>query len=161
MVQRWSRGELDETKTELSERTLPIPEALVERIRAAITHNRREALRRGLPESRFLFPGWRENGDAPMDEHGLSKRFAKLLKTARVPPGTMPFHRLRHTYASRLLESSVPIPRVSKLLGHASISITVNTYGHLLEDFDDSAVMDRIALLDTSPSTSRTPTTQR
>lgn len=41
------------------------------------------------------------------------------------------FHSLRHSHASWLLAEGVTIPAVSRRLGHASIQITVDTYGHL------------------------------
>lgn len=40
-------------------------------------------------------------------------------------------HWYRHTAATALLRNSVPIEVVSKLLGHADITTTVNVYGHL------------------------------
>ncbi|MGZ4665815.1 MAG: tyrosine-type recombinase/integrase [Frankiaceae bacterium] len=40
-------------------------------------------------------------------------------------------HWCRHTYATRLLRGGTPVEVVSKLLGHACITTTVDTYGHL------------------------------
>lgn len=40
-------------------------------------------------------------------------------------------HWFRHTYATRLLRGGTPIEVVSMLLGHASITTTIDTYGHL------------------------------
>lgn len=40
-------------------------------------------------------------------------------------------HWCRHTYATRMLRAGAPIEVVSKLLGHASVSTTADTYGHL------------------------------
>lgn len=45
-------------------------------------------------------------------------------------------HDLRHTNASWLLAAGVPIHTVSARLGHESITTTVNTYGHLVNDAD-------------------------
>lgn len=45
-------------------------------------------------------------------------------------------HDLRHTHASWLLARNVPIHAVSARLGHESITTTVNTYGHLIDDAD-------------------------
>jgi integrase len=45
-------------------------------------------------------------------------------------------HDLRHTYASLLLENGANIKRVSEALGHASITITLTTYSHLLPSMD-------------------------
>jgi integrase len=41
-------------------------------------------------------------------------------------------HQLRHTYATLLIKAGVPLPYISKQLGHSSIKITVDTYGHLV-----------------------------
>jgi integrase/recombinase XerD len=40
-------------------------------------------------------------------------------------------HWYRHSYATRLLRAGTPVEVVSKLLGHACITTTVDTYGHL------------------------------
>ena len=42
------------------------------------------------------------------------------------------FHGLRHSAASLMLASGADIAMVSKLLGHASITITADVYGHLV-----------------------------
>lgn len=52
-------------------------------------------------------------------------------------PEDVTFHDLRHTYASTALAEGVPITEVSRWLGHASITETVDTYGHLLPEADD------------------------
>jgi integrase len=41
------------------------------------------------------------------------------------------FHALRHTFATRALESNANIKVVSEILGHASIQITLDTYSHV------------------------------
>jgi DNA-binding transcriptional LysR family regulator len=48
-------------------------------------------------------------------------------------------HDLRHTCATLLLSEGVNVKVVSELLGHASITITLNTYSHVLPDMQDSA----------------------
>lgn len=40
-------------------------------------------------------------------------------------------HWFRHTYATRMLRARTPVEVVSKLLGHASVTTTLNVYGHL------------------------------
>ena len=52
-------------------------------------------------------------------------------------------HTLRHTYATRLVECNVPIKIVQNLLGHNDITITLNTYTSVLDDYE-SAAMDII-----------------
>lgn len=51
------------------------------------------------------------------------------------------FHSLRHTHASRLLESGADIYRVKELLGHASVT-TTERYSHITADRLRSAIKD-------------------
>ena len=49
-------------------------------------------------------------------------------------------HQLRHTFATQTLNAGVPITVVSKWLGHANVSVTYNTYIHVLESVETTAV---------------------
>jgi integrase len=49
------------------------------------------------------------------------------------------FHDLRHYYASTLIASGADIKVVQARLRHASASTTLNVYGHLMPDADESA----------------------
>lgn len=49
-------------------------------------------------------------------------------------------HSLRHTFASMLFAKKKDIKTISKLMGHANIQITLNTYIHLFENVDHDAV---------------------
>ena len=55
------------------------------------------------------------------------------VERAGLPVGTT-FHDLRHTFASTALSRGVPILDVSRWLGHASITETADTYGHLMPE---------------------------
>ena len=44
------------------------------------------------------------------------------------------FHDLRHTFATDLINKGGNIYKISKYLGHASISTTMDIYGHYIED---------------------------
>ena len=50
------------------------------------------------------------------------------------------FHDLRHTCAALLLSKDVNPKVVSEMLGHASVSITLDIYSHLLPDMQEKAV---------------------
>jgi integrase len=61
----------------------------------------------------------------------LRKRsFAPLLKRAGLPH--IRFHNLRHTCATLLLSRNVHPKYVQELLGHATITVTLDTYSHLM-----------------------------
>ena len=55
-------------------------------------------------------------------------RYKKLLKVSDIP--NINYHALRHTFATRCIESSVDVKSLSEILGHANVSITLNTYVH-------------------------------
>ncbi|AFZ67903.1 tyrosine-type recombinase/integrase [Deinococcus peraridilitoris] len=57
-------------------------------------------------------------------------------------------HDLRHTYATLALKRGVPVEVVSKILGHASVSITLDTYRHVFENEKRAHVVD---LFETMP----------
>lgn len=54
------------------------------------------------------------------------------------------FHALRHTFATRALEAGIEIKVVSKILGHAGVQITMDTYMHVLPELQSEA-MNKIA----------------
>jgi integrase len=49
------------------------------------------------------------------------------------------FHDLRHTFASTLLSNGVSIAAVSGWLGHASPTVTLSTYAHMMPVDEDRA----------------------
>jgi len=55
------------------------------------------------------------------------------------------FHDLRHTYASILFAERIEVHKVSRWMGHASISTTAGIYAHLYAT-DHSADADRLAV---------------
>jgi integrase len=59
----------------------------------------------------------------------VSRRFRWLCVRSSI--ADLKFHDLRHTFAARLLTKGVPIYKVSKILGHSSVVVTEQHYGHL------------------------------
>ncbi len=64
----------------------------------------------------------------------LKKSFNHTKKQVGLENDNIPPYSLRHTHTSYLLSKGIPIEYISKRLGHASISITLETYSHLLEE---------------------------
>ena len=67
----------------------------------------------------------------------MNRHFRPTLKKAGLP--VIRFHDLRHTFATLLLIEGVPVTVVSKMLGHASAKMTLDTYSHVLPDSLDEA----------------------
>lgn len=59
------------------------------------------------------------------------KRICKNLKFE----GNYNFHMLRHTFATRCIESGMPAHVLQKLLGHTDVSITINTYTSIFDKY--------------------------
>ncbi|MBE3143656.1 MAG: tyrosine-type recombinase/integrase [Planctomycetes bacterium] len=65
----------------------------------------------------------------PMDSRNLFKAYKGFLSEAGLPD--IRFHDLRHTAESLMLNHGIPVIVVSRRLGHAKPSITLDVYGHL------------------------------
>ncbi|MEZ5124928.1 MAG: tyrosine-type recombinase/integrase [Thermoleophilia bacterium] len=78
----------------------------------------------------------RENGE-PWHPDRVKKLFEQAVKKIDVPRIRM--HDLRHTWATLALRAGVNPKVVQERLGHANISITMDTYSHVLPDLQESA----------------------
>ena len=66
----------------------------------------------------------------PLDPEAFGRTVPRICKRAGL--GHWSIHELRHSCASLLLAMGVPLEVVSDTLGHASIRVTMDVYGHLL-----------------------------
>jgi integrase len=101
-------------------RLIDLDETLVEKLEVHIKRIRRESMANGKLQSRYLFPG--------ISQRMIQRAMQRACKTARLRVRTP--HDLRHTYATLLLMDHYSPAYVQKQLGHSSISITVDIYGH-------------------------------
>ena len=67
----------------------------------------------------------------------FSRDWRRTLRARKLP--LCSFHALRHTHASMLLNAGVDVLTVSRRLGHAKASVTLDTYGHKVEGADQAA----------------------
>jgi integrase len=81
---------------------------------------------------------WREHGHVfttrvgtPIDARGVIRTFDRILNRAKLPK--IRFHDLRHSVATLLLAQGVSPRYVSELLAHSSVSFTMQTYAHVLD----------------------------
>lgn len=103
--------------------------------------------------ARKIFAGdkWEENDlifpnsvGRPRDATNTRIVLNRILEASGVTK--IRFHDLRHTAASILLNSNVPLIKVSRMLGHSKPSVTLDIYTHLINDQSREAanVMDRL-----------------
>jgi integrase len=129
--------QLSETKTQKSRRQLPMLEFVAKALRL---HRMRQI------EARLLAgPQWRDTGfvfitsiGTPVDPANLLDDFKRILKKVCLPE--IRFHDLRHSAASLSLALNVHPRVVMELLGHSQISLTMNTYSHVVPDLLRDAV---------------------
>lgn len=86
-------------------------------------------------ENRLVFPN--SFGNVTCGDNLYSRHFRPLLRQAELPP--IRFHDLRHTCATLLLVQGVHPKVVSEMLGHSNISITLDTYSHVIPGLGDAA----------------------
>src|SRR5215475_7519711 len=73
-----------------------------------------------------------------IDPSNLRKKFNRLLVDAGMR--RIRFHDLRHTFASLLLQNGEGLAYVKEQMGHSSIQVTVDIYGHLVPGGNRQAV---------------------
>jgi integrase/recombinase XerD len=115
------------------ERLVPLPEpVLIEQRRLWKTHR----------NPRWLCPN--RGGDGPISRLSLWQAFRAAAGQAGIARRVSP-HSLRHSYATRLLESGVDTRIVQVLLGHADIKTTAK-YTHLTEPVRGSlkTILDKL-----------------
>jgi integrase len=77
-----------------------------------------------------------------IEPDNLLVRFKKLLQEIGLP--RMRFHDLRHSAATILMSMGVPAKVVQEILGHSSISMTLDVYSHVLPSLQEDA-MDKMS----------------
>ena len=131
--------ELGEPKSKAGIRSIQLPQAAVNALRSH--------------KDRMESEG---HGDAPLvfcDTRGGFLRksnfrqyeFIPLLKSAGVP--VIRFHDLRHTHATLMLTKGVHPKIVQSRLGHSQISMTMDTYSHVLPSLDAEAAKQMDSIL--------------
>jgi integrase len=110
-----------------SRRTIDLPQRALEALRIHRKHQLEEKLRVGSYEDSDLV--FATGKGTPLDAQNIVNRhFKPLLKHTGLPP--VRWHDLRHTCATLLLGRGVHPKLVQHLLGHASITMTLDRYSH-------------------------------
>ncbi|MDD4169585.1 MAG: tyrosine-type recombinase/integrase [Desulfotomaculaceae bacterium] len=127
-------------KNESSERLMALPSFLVDLLRQYRKEQLQERLKVGdlWQDSDRLFVTW---DGQPMHPDTVSGWFPKFLERHGLPH--LPFHGIRHTAATMLINQNLPVKNISGRMGHSNISTTMNIYGHYLKSADKEAA-DRL-----------------
>ncbi len=105
-------------KSQKSLRKIPVPDFLLKLVKD----------RKLIPkyENLYILTGT----ETPFDPRTYQKLYKQVLQKAGVK--ARKFHAIRHTFATRALELGVDIKTLSEILGHSTVSMTLNTYAHSL-----------------------------
>jgi integrase len=121
---------VNQTKNKGSARRIALPKTVV----AALGEQRRQQEQ----DRERSGEQWREHGLVFTSQNGtavepttINRHFKKTLTAAGLP--AIRFHDLRHSAASILLAAGVPAQNVADLLGHSSIRVTLDIYGHIFD----------------------------
>ncbi|HAS38097.1 MAG TPA: hypothetical protein DCS04_05750 [Ruminococcaceae bacterium] len=101
-------------KSEDSQRIIPLADFLVQILEKIYPQN----------NSAYLLTGT----EKPTEPRSYSNFFKRVLRDANAD--NYNFHALRHTFATRCIESGMDIKSLSKILGHSSVKITLDRYVH-------------------------------
>jgi integrase len=125
-----------EPKTTKGRRTVPLPPQTTAALRE---HRRGQAAERLLvgPDYDDQDLVFAEPDGSPIHPDKFRKRFEVRIARSGLP--RIRFHDLRHTYATLALRAGVHPKVVAEVLGHANISITLDTYSHAIPTMQESA----------------------
>jgi integrase len=125
-----------DTKTKSSVRVLKLPTVAFDMLREFRQWQAGERLKVGDQwiDGNYLFTQW--NGK-PMFPDTLTSWFEDFIKRTDLP--YIHVHSLRHTNATLMIAGGTDVRTVSKRLGHAQTSTTMNIYSHAIKSADEAA----------------------
>lgn len=113
LEKRKTAVQIFEPKSACSIRTIPLPGVIVELLEEFYTPG---TFLLTCDKKRFVEPRTMQN------------RFKAILSSSSISDAN--FHAIRHTFATRCIEMGFDVKSLSEILGHASVSITMNRYVH-------------------------------
>ena len=115
---------ISEPKTESSKRAVTLPQTVMSELKIQLEQlNRKQGL---------VFT---TSSGKPISPRNLIRHFKLVLKEAGLPDLTV--HGIRHSHASLLLASGINPKIVQERLGHSSITLTLDTYSHVIPSLQD------------------------
>jgi integrase len=116
-------GQIVPTKTSAGRRQVGLSDEALKTLRAQL-------LARAPNEHGLVFPS--PNGHVWRKDNFMARVFRPAVRRAELAP--LRFHDLRHTYAALMVAAGAHPKLLQAQLGHTSINVTLNTYGHLFPD---------------------------
>lgn len=130
----YRRGRFTEPKNG-KPRRVDMSEQLASTLREHFTREKKRALKEGLGEVPELM--FHRHGRV-IEQNYIRRVFKRILRKAGLRE--IKLHALRHTFASLLLSEGESPVYVKEMLGHSSIQITVDIYGHWIQTKKEAGV---------------------
>jgi len=135
---KWHKA-LGTPKTKSSVRSIPLLPSVATLLKGVRRFQLGMRLKLGTAYSSNGLVFANQLGD-PLDSTTIYRTFTRILKKAGIEK-SLHFHCLRHTFATRGLESGIELRVMQELLGHSSISMTADLYTHVLPDKKKDSIM--------------------
>lgn len=142
---------LSDLKTKRSRRTIHLAPSVLRALREHRKRQNEERLRRGPKWKEQLGPEWQDRdlvfcsrSGGPIEPATVWRAFHRALTRADLP--LIRVHDLRHTAATYMLVLGVHPKVVQELLGHSTVTLTLDTYSHVLPALHKEAanLMERL-----------------
>ena len=117
-------------KSETSNRIVPIPDFIIELLKNFRNNN-----------EFFIL----SNNTNFYDPRQLESCFERIVKNANIK--YINYHVLRHTFATRCIESKMDIKTLSEILGHSSVEITLKLYVHPSYDLKKTSIENLVKFM--------------
>jgi integrase len=127
-----------EPKTPRSSRRIPLPVSVLRELINHKRHQGEERLKAGAEYKNLDLVFATGTGQPLIRLNVVQKHFKPILERAKLP-ATLRLYDLRHSCATLLLAANENPKVVSERLGHASITLTMDTYSHVLPDMQQGA----------------------
>jgi integrase len=135
-------------KSQAGLREIALPDIVLETLSAYRLRQLEQRLALGLGKLSGDALVFARLDNAPQSPHGLTHEWSAAA--ASIGLNGVTFHALRHTHASQLIAAGIDVVKISKRLGHASPTITLEVYAHLFDKHEDrsaKAINDSVAAL--------------
>ena len=130
----------DAPKTKTSERDIPMLEGVIQLLKKIKIYQAEQRLKLGdkwKPQKGLEHLVFTAEFGEPVSHSALNVEVKKIV--ARINQSDIDFthmtpHALRHTFATRGIEKGIPPKVMQEILGHSSLSMTMDLYAHVLPD---------------------------
>lgn len=126
---------VNEPKTPHSKRTIPILPEIAEKLHSYRLSQEKYIAENALSHTGYVFIS---SVGTMVDPRDFQRYFKNLLKKHGIREINV--HGLRHTFATRALESGMSVKTLSEILGHSNVGFTLDTYAHVTEDLKSEAI---------------------